>query len=75
VRQRKTSKRQHPPLKENAQSHICQNLYGPHWGRKPHPSLKRVESPEAEAEKTALLIGFKGLVNGKNSRAEKLYAS
>jgi hypothetical protein len=56
TRQRKTSGRRRPPQKENAQSHICQNLYGPHWGRKPRLWLKSVESPAAEAEQNALLM-------------------
>ena len=55
-RQGKISRRRRLLQKENAQSHVCQNPYGPHWGSKPRQWLKRVKSPAVEAETIALLM-------------------
>ena len=56
AQQRKTLGKRRLPQEENAQSHICQNPYGPRWGKKLRRLPKRVESPAAEAEKIALLM-------------------
>jgi hypothetical protein len=54
MRQGKTSRRPRLLQKENAQSHICQNLCAPHWVSKPRLWLRRRDHLAGKAENIAL---------------------